>query len=247
MWLSSAPDSGGWWRRAELKSHGVTDVWLIDQAGDVGGTWYWNRYPGAMCDVESYVYLPMLEELGYVPERKYSFQPEILRHAQAIATRYSLYEQSLFQTAVTDVRWDEPAARWEIKTDRQDELWARFVVIANGPLCAPEGPGPTRDRFLSGKGLPHQSLGLRLYRRRQPLGHGTLLADRAVGADRHGRYRRAVPVPAGEVVSRRLRVPAHPVDGGGPRQPPDRPGVGGPARSWMAAGTGSQLRIDPQW
>ena len=78
---------------AELKSHGVTDVWLIDRAGDVGGVWYWNRYPGALCDVESYVYLPMLEELGYVPERKYSFQPEILRHAQAIATKYSLYEQ----------------------------------------------------------------------------------------------------------------------------------------------------------
>ena len=134
---------------AELKSHGVTDVWLIDRAGDVGGVWYWNRYPGAMCDVESYVYLPMLEELGYVPERKYSFQPEILRHSQAIATRYSLYERSLFQTAVTNVRWDESAGRWEVETDRRGRAVGQVRRDRQRTIVCPEGAGPARDRFLS--------------------------------------------------------------------------------------------------
>ena len=165
---------------AELKSHGVTDVWLVDQAGDVGGVWYWNRYPGALCDVESYVYLPMLEELGYVPERKYSFQPEILRHAQAIATKYSLYEKSLFQTTVTDVRWDEPAGRWEVKTDRGDELWARFVVIANGPLCAPRVPAIPGIGSFRGKAF-HASRWDYGYTGGDSHSGMALLADRAVG------------------------------------------------------------------
>ena len=170
---------GGLVAAAELKTRGFTDVWLIDGAGDVGGTWYWNRYPGAMCDVESYVYLPMLEELGYVPERKYSFQPEILRHSQAIATRYSLYERSLFQTAVTNVRWDESAARWEIETDRQDRLRARFVVIANGPLCVPKVPALPGINSFGGKAF-HTSRWDYGYTGGDGLSDMTLLADRAV-------------------------------------------------------------------
>jgi cyclohexanone monooxygenase len=171
---------GGLAAAAELKSHGVTDVWLVDRAGDVGGTWYWNRYPGAMCDVESYVYLPMLEELGYVPEHKYSFQPEILRYAQAIAARYSLYEQSLFQTAVTDVRWDEQAGRWEVNTDRGDELWARFVVIANGPLCAPRVPAISGIGSFRGK-IFHASRWDYGYTGGDSHSDMTMLADRTVG------------------------------------------------------------------
>ena len=115
-----------------------------------------------------------------MPERKYSFQPEILRHAQAIATKYSLYAKSLFQTAVTDVRWDEPAGRWEVKTDRGNELWARFVVIANGPLCAPRVPAIPGIGSFRGKAF-HASRWDYGYTGGDSHSDMALLADRAVG------------------------------------------------------------------
>ena len=103
--------------------------------------WYWNRYPGATCDVESDVYLPLLEEMGYVPQHKYSFAPEILEYSRAIARRYDLYEDACFQTDVTELRWDEGDGRWIISTDRGDLMRARFIAMANGPLSRPKLPG----------------------------------------------------------------------------------------------------------
>jgi cyclohexanone monooxygenase len=132
---------GGLLVGARLREAGFERIRLIDNAGDVGGTWYWNRYPGAMCDVESYVYLPLLEELGYVPKHKYSFAPEILEHSRAIARHYRLYDDACFQTKVTELRWDESAARWIISTDRGDRMKAQFVAMANGPLSRPKLPG----------------------------------------------------------------------------------------------------------
>jgi cation diffusion facilitator CzcD-associated flavoprotein CzcO len=132
---------GGLLMAARLNEAGIGPIRIIDKAGDVGGTWYWNRYPGAMCDVESYVYLPLLEEMGYLPKHKYSFAPEILEYSQMIARRYGLYERALLQTGVAGLRWDEPAARWEITTDRADRIRARFVAMANGPLNRPKLPG----------------------------------------------------------------------------------------------------------
>lgn len=125
---------------AELRSAGITDIHVIDKAADFGGTWYWNRYPGVQCDIESYIYLPMLEEIGYVPERKYSFGSEILGHAKAIARRFDLYDNAIFQTEVTGMEWDSSIERWKVLTDRGDGLRARYVVMATGPLNRPKLP-----------------------------------------------------------------------------------------------------------
>src|SRR5882757_6756781 len=111
---------GGLLMGGRLREAGFDDILLIEKAGDVGGTWYWNRYPGAMCDVESYVYLPLLEELGYIPEHKYSFAPEILEYSRKIARHFGLYDNALFQTGVTGMRWDDQQDAWCISTDRGD-------------------------------------------------------------------------------------------------------------------------------
>jgi cation diffusion facilitator CzcD-associated flavoprotein CzcO len=132
---------GGLLAGTRLRELGVESVRIIEKGGDVGGTWYWNRYPGLACDIESYVYLPLLEELGYMPVEKYSRGPEILAHCQAIAKRYDLYRDALFQTSVTEIRWDEAASRWIIATDRGDAIRARFVVLSNGFLHKPKLPG----------------------------------------------------------------------------------------------------------
>jgi cyclohexanone monooxygenase len=132
---------GGLLMGARLREAGFEDLRIIETGGDVGGTWYWNRYPGAMCDVESYCYLPLLEELGYMPKHKYSFAPEILEHSQRIARHYRLYDNALFQTAITELRWDENDQRWIISTNRGDKFKAQFIAIANGPLTRPKLPG----------------------------------------------------------------------------------------------------------
>ncbi len=132
---------GGLLMGARLREAGYTDLRIVEKAGDVGGTWYWNRYPGAMCDVESYVYLPLLEELGYIPKHKYSFAPEILEHSRNIAKHYDLYDNALFQTGVTELRWNEDASHWIISTDRGDRFTADWVAMANGPLNRPKLPG----------------------------------------------------------------------------------------------------------
>jgi cyclohexanone monooxygenase len=132
---------GGLLAGARLREAGVESIRMIEKGGDFGGTWYWNRYPGAACDVESYVYLPLLEEIGYVPKEKYSRAPEILAHSQAIARHFDLYRDALFQTEVTELRWDDEALRWIISTNRGDRMRARFVVMSNGPLHRAKLPG----------------------------------------------------------------------------------------------------------
>jgi len=132
---------GGLLAGARLREAGVESVRLLEKGGDFGGTWYWNRYPGAMCDVESYIYLPLLEELGYVPTEKYARAPEILAHAQAIGRKYDLYRDACFQTEVTEMRWDEAGARWILATNRGDLIKACFVCMPNGPLNRPKLPG----------------------------------------------------------------------------------------------------------
>ncbi len=139
---------GGLLAAARLSEAGVPTIRLIEKGGDVGGTWYWNRYPGAMCDIEAYIYLPLCEELGYVPTEKYVHAPEILAHSQAIARKYDLYRRALLQTEVTKLKWDDEAARWLISTNRGDRVRARFVAMSNGPLNRPKLPGiPGVERF----------------------------------------------------------------------------------------------------
>jgi len=132
---------GGLLMGARLREAGFDKIRMVENAGDFGGTWYWNRYPGAMCDVESYCYLPLLEELNYIPKHKYSFAPEILEHSRAIARHYRLYDDALLQTAVRELRWDEAAKRWIISTSRGDRFTAQYVAMANGPLSRPKLPG----------------------------------------------------------------------------------------------------------
>jgi len=132
---------GGLLMGARLREAGFTTIRMVENAGDFGGTWYWNRYPGAMCDVESYCYLPLLEELGYMPKHKYSFAPEILEHSRAIGRHYRLYDHALLQTAVTELRWDEAGKHWIVSTNRGDRFTAQYVAMANGPLSRPKLPG----------------------------------------------------------------------------------------------------------
>lgn len=132
---------GGLLAGARLREAGVEDVRILEKGGDFGGTWYWNRYPGAQCDVESYIYLPLLEELGYVPTEKYARAPEILAHSRAIGRKYDLYRGACFQTEVTELRFDEAAGRWIVATSRGDRLRARFVCMPTGPLNRPKLPG----------------------------------------------------------------------------------------------------------
>ena len=139
---------GGLLTGARLRELGVESVRLIDRAADVGGTWYWNRYPGIACDVESYVYIPLLEELGYVPTEKYAKGAEIFAHCQRIAKHYDLYHDACLQTDVHEIRWEEASSRWIIRTNRGDEISAKFVSMANGYQAKPKLPGiPGLDSF----------------------------------------------------------------------------------------------------
>ena len=132
---------GGLLTAAHLREQGVEAIRIVDKAGDFGGTWYWNRYPGAACDIESYIYLPLLEQLNYIPREKYSKAPEIYEHCRRIAEHYELYGTALFQTAITGLRWDADAQRWIASTSRGDRIAARFTVIAGGFLSQPKLPG----------------------------------------------------------------------------------------------------------
>lgn len=123
---------------ARLRERGVESIRLVERGGDVGGTWYWNRYPGAACDVPAVDYLPLLDEMGYLPARFYAPGPEIFAHCQAIARRYDLYDLAVFHTTVTSTTWDEQAKVWRLETDRGDALTAKFVICANGTLSKPK-------------------------------------------------------------------------------------------------------------
>jgi len=123
-----------------LREAGVERIRVIDRAGSFGGTWYWNRYPGAMCDIESYIYLPLLEEMGYVPKHKYSYAPEIYEYLQSVADRYDLRDDALFHTGVEQARWVDGTQSWVITTDRGDEFESQFLCLAVGFLTQPKIP-----------------------------------------------------------------------------------------------------------
>ncbi|MGE0367292.1 MAG: flavin-containing monooxygenase [Phycisphaerales bacterium] len=122
----------------KLSQAGFRDVRFCEKGGDVGGTWYWNRYPGIACDVEAYSYLPLLEETGYIPTMKFASGFEIMEHCQNIAEKFGFYDHCLFHTTVEDTRWDESIGRWIVGTDRGDQMKAKFLIIANGILTTPK-------------------------------------------------------------------------------------------------------------
>ena len=131
---------GGLLTAARLREAGVEHVRIVESGSDFGGTWYWNRYPNAACDIESYIYFPLLEETGYMPVERYSKAPEIRAHCRRIAELYGLYDKTAFSTQVKSLAWDAPSARWAARTDRGDHIRARFVVLTTGPLNRPKLP-----------------------------------------------------------------------------------------------------------
>ena len=124
-----------------LTRHGIRDFVIVEKAGDFGGTWYWNRYPGCMCDVESYTYLPLLEETGYMPTEKYASAGEIFGYCQRLGEHFDLYPHALFQTEIDSAEWDDDKDRWQITTSRGDRLSSRFFVTAGGILHKAKLPG----------------------------------------------------------------------------------------------------------
>ncbi len=135
---------------ARLKEAGVESVRIVEKGGDFGGTWYWNRYPGAQCDTASFVYMPLLEETGHMPTEKYAHAPEILEHCQRIGKQFSLYDDALFHTEVKDLEWDDANSRWIIRTNRGDEFTAQFLSMGTGPLHVPKLPGIDGVRDFKG-------------------------------------------------------------------------------------------------
>jgi len=131
---------GGMLAAARLRDAGIENLRIIEKGGDFGGTWYWNRYPGASCDIESYVYFPLLEETGFVPKKKYTDAPETLEYCRVLSKKYKLYENAFFQTEVTCTTWDEESQRWIVETNRKDRMKAKFIVHSNGPLNRPKLP-----------------------------------------------------------------------------------------------------------
>ncbi|WP_278374168.1 flavin-containing monooxygenase [Sphingobium xenophagum] len=142
---------GGLLSAVRLQQAGIDDIAIIDRASDFGGTWYWNRYPGVHCDIESYIYVPLLEELGSVPSKKYAPGGEILNYAQMIGRKYGLYDKAIFQTTVNGMVWNDEAARWTVTTDRGDTIHAHFVCISPGPFPWPKLPGIEGIETFKGK------------------------------------------------------------------------------------------------
>ena len=171
---------GGLLSAARLRKAGFKDIRMIEKGGDFGGTWYWNRYPGAACDIESYIYLPLLEETGYIPKEKYTKAPEILEHSARIANHFGLYEKALLGTGITGMEWDDARKVWIIETDRDDRFTAQFVIMSNGPLNRPKLPGiPGVEKF---KGYSfHTSRWDYAYTGGDSTGGLTKLKDKVVG------------------------------------------------------------------
>ena len=165
---------------ARLRQSGIEDIRIVEKGGDFGGTWYWNRYPGAACDTEAYIYLPLLEETGYIPTEKYAKAPEILAHSRRIAEHYDLYRNVLFQTQITELRWDDAASRWIVSTDRGDRFTAQYVCMANGPLNRPKLPGVPGVGSFKGHSF-HTSRWDYAYTGGDSYGNLTGLKDKRVG------------------------------------------------------------------
>ena len=194
--------------------------------GDFGGVWYWNRYPGIQCDNESYCYVPLLEELDFIPSKKFADGAEIYQHCRNIGKHFGLYDGAIFSTQVRDLIWDDEIDRWRITTNRGDDIRARFVVMASGPFNRPKLPGIPGIKDFKGHSF-HSSRWDYDY-----TGGNSAdpvldkLADKTRGDHRHrcdGRPDRAVPR---QVRQAGLRLPAHTVDRRRAQQRAHRSGVG---------------------
>lgn len=142
---------GGQLTAVDLRKKGIDSFRILEQAGDFGGTWYWNRYPGIRCDIEAYVYMPLLEEVGTVPSERYASGGEIFEHCKAIGKHFDLYDRALFQTKVESIKWDDSLARWIVRTNQGDEIRAHHVTVSQGPLAKVKLPGVPGIKNFKGK------------------------------------------------------------------------------------------------
>jgi cation diffusion facilitator CzcD-associated flavoprotein CzcO len=139
---------GGIMASYHLTQAGITNFRNVDTAGDFGGVWYWNQYPGIQCDNDAYCYLPLLEETGFMPSKKFADGVEIQQYAKLIAKKFDFADKALFHTHINSLHWDEGIKRWRVGTNRGDDIRARFVVLACGVLNMPKLPAiPGIDTF----------------------------------------------------------------------------------------------------
>lgn len=172
---------GGLLTSVYLKKEGITDIRIVEGGGDFGGTWYWNRYPNAQCDTEAYIYLPLLEETGYMPTRNYAYADEIFGHVQRIARHFDLYRHALFHTEVTGATWDEERAGWLVETNRGDRIFARHLALSSGGLTTrPKVPNVPGVEKFKGK-MFHTSRWDYEYTGGDMKGNLSKLADKRVG------------------------------------------------------------------
>ena len=235
---------GGMLAAVRLQEAGITNFRIIEKAGDFGGTWYWNRYPGAQCDVEGYLYLPLLEETGYIPKERYSFAPEIFAHAQRIGKHFHLYEKACFQTRIKEARWDDEAGRWTITTDRGDVFKTRFVIMSSGPLNKPKLPGiPGIEKF---KGHTfHTSRWDYDYTGGDTTGGLHKLRDKRVGIIGTGATAIQCIPHLGKACAAALCLSAHAILGGRTEQYADRSRMGEKAEARLAGVSQPQLHRPP--
>ncbi|KAF2727997.1 FAD/NAD(P)-binding domain-containing protein [Polyplosphaeria fusca] len=163
-----------------LMEQGIENFRIIEKAGDFGGTWYWNRYPGAQCDIESYIYMPLLEEVDYMPSEKYARAKELLEHSRIIGEKFNLYSRALFQTETKEMRWNDDEGLWTTKTSRGDTIKSRFIIPAAGPLHRPKLPGLEGVQEFKGHSF-HSSRWDFEYTGGDPAGNLHKLKDKRVG------------------------------------------------------------------
>ncbi|KAH7088005.1 phenylacetone monooxygenase [Paraphoma chrysanthemicola] len=171
---------GGIIMACRLVKAGFKNIKIIERGGDFGGVWYWNRYPGIQIDIESYIYMPMLEDTGYIPTRKYAYGNEIFQYLCTLARHFGLYDKVLFQTGVRAMRWNESTLRWNVETTRDDLISAKFLVSAVGPFNIPKFPGIPGIELFKGKSM-HTSRWDYEYTGGDTEGNLTKLSDKRVG------------------------------------------------------------------
>ena len=179
---------------ARLKEAGISDVRIVEKGGGFGGTWYWNRYPGAQCDTAAMIYMPLLEETGHMPTELYAHAPEILEHCERIGKQYGLHDNALFHTEVTDLEWDAARRRWIVRTNREDEFTAQFVAIGTGPLHVAKLPGIPGIETFAGHAF-HTSRWDYAYTGGDPAGVSDGSPRRQAGCDHRHRRDRVQCVP----------------------------------------------------
>ncbi len=170
---------GGLLAGARLNEAGITDVRIIEEASDFGGTWYWNRYPGAMCDIEAHIYMPLLEELNHAPRHRYAYWSEMLEVSRKIGRKYGLYDKACFQTVITAARWLDDEKKWLVETDRGDRLTTNYFILACGRQSLPKLPGIAGLADFQGHAF-HSSRWDYAYTGGQETGELTGLRDKAV-------------------------------------------------------------------